>query len=282
MTTLTTPTPRATAADPPLPGPISLGIARAWHELRLFFRERDAIVFIFAYPLIMMGIFSSVFGKDGATQDLGGVEVPFAQYFLPGMIATGVILSSFQSLAITIAVERDEGGLKRLRGTPLPATSYFIGKVGQVLGVGGLQTALLLLVSATAFGVDLPTTADAWLTFLWVFLLGTAAGAVCGVGFSSFPRSGRSASAVVTPVVLVLQFISGVFFPFDSLPSWMQDLASLFPLRWLVQGMQSVFLPDAAVDAGTLATTAGVLVAWLVVGLVVGVRTFRWRRRDDG
>lgn len=268
----------------PLPGTLRLGVERARYEIRAFFRERDAIIFIFAYPIIMLAIFATVFGQDGAEV---GDGVPFAQYFLPGMIATGVLLSSFQSLAISIPVERDEGGLKRLGGTPLPPASYFLGKVGQVLVVSVVQVALLLAVAALAFDVTLPDDAARWGTFAWVFVLGVAAGAICGVGFSSLPRSGRSASAVVTPVVLVLQFISGVFFTFYELPTWMQQVASVFPLKWMAQGMRSVFLPESAASlepAGTWehGTTAAVLAAWLVVGLVVGVRTFRWRRRDDG
>lgn len=282
-TTTTTMSPAPRRSHPArLPGTLALGVERARYELRVFFRERDAVVFIFAYPVIMMAIFAAVFGQDGATVQAAGVEIPFAQYFLPGMIATGVVLSSFQSLAISISVERDEGGLKRLRGTPLPAAAYFLGKIGQVLGTQLVQTTILLAVAVALFDVTLPDTAGDWLTFAWVYLLGTAAGAVCGVAFSSVPRSGRSASAVVTPIVLVLQFISGVFFQWDSLPGWMQQVASVFPLRWLVEGMQAVFLPEAVAGDAELVTTAAVLTAWLVVGLVVGVRFFRWRRRDDG
>jgi ABC-2 type transport system permease protein len=280
-TTATTTRPRQA-----LPGTLRLGLERARYEVRGFFRERDAVIFIFAYPVIMLMIFSTVFGQDGATVGPGD-GVSFSQYFLPGMIATGVLLSSFQSLAVQIPVERDTGGLKRLGGTPLPPAAYFLGKVGQVLLTTLVQVALLLAIAALVYDVDLPTTADRWFTFAWVLVLGTAAGAVCGVGFSSLPRSARSASAVVTPVVLVLQFISGVFFAFYDLPSWMQNVASVFPLRWMAQGMRSVFLPEDMVTlevGGTWAhgTTAAVLVAWLVVGLVIGVRTFRWRRRDDG
>ncbi|WP_019136305.1 ABC transporter permease [Cellulomonas massiliensis] len=277
-----------TAARPAaLPGALRLGVARTRYELRSYFRERDAVVFIFAYPVIMLAIFATVFGRDGDQIGEGPDAIGFAQYFLPGMVATGVMLSSFQSLAISIAVERDEGALKRLRATPLPPSAYFLGKVGQVLVGCLLQVALLLAVAALVFDVPMPTTAQAWTTFAWVFGLGAAAGAVCGVAFSSVPRSGRSASAVVTPVVLVLQFISGVFFRFDQLPSWMQSVASLFPLKWMAQGMRSVFLPDEALQIEVSGSwqhgaTAAVLLAWLVVGLVVGVRTFRWRRRDDG
>ncbi|MGY4645089.1 ABC transporter permease [Cellulomonas sp. URHB0016] len=276
----------APAVRSTLPGALHLGAARAGLELRLYFRERDAVVFGFAYPVIMLGIFATVFGQDGATV---GPEpgIPFAQYFLPGMVATGLMLSSFQSLAIAITVERDEGGLKRLRGTPLPAISYFLGKAGGVLMSSLLQTALLLVVAAVLFSVPMPATAAAWGTFAWVFVLGAATGSVLGVAFSSVPRSGRSSSAVVIPVVLVLQFISGVFFVFQDLPPWMQSVASVFPLKWMAQGMRSVFLPPSAESwevSGSWqhAATAAVLVAWLVVGLVWGTRTFRWMRRDDG
>ena len=269
-----------------LPGVLRLGLARTGYEIRTFFRERDAVVFIFAYPIIMLAIFATVFGQDGATV---GPEpgIPFAQYFLPGMVATGVMLSSFQNIAISIAVERDDGGLKRLHGTPLPPASYFLGKTGQVLVTAAVQTALLLAVAALAFDVPLPTDPHRWLTFAWVFVLGTATGSVCGVAFSSVPRTGRSASPVVIPVVLVLQFVSGVFFQFNELPTWMQQAASVFPLKWMAQGMRSVFLPAEAESwevSGSWqhGATAAVLLVWAVGSLVVAVRTFRWQRRDDG
>lgn len=266
-----------------LPGALALGLRRTDLELRQFFREWDSVVFIFAYPSLMMMIFGTVFtGQVGPEPG-----VPFAQYFLPGMVATGIMLTSFQTLAISIAVERDEGGLKRLRGTPMPPTAYFLGKVGQVLASSVAQIGLLLVVATVVLDVELPSTASAWATFAWVFVLGTATGAVCGVAFSSVPRSGRSAAAVATPFVLVLQFISGVFFRFDELPAWMQNVAAVFPLKWVAQGMRSVFLPDEArvlEPSGSWqhGLTAVVLLAWLVLALVVGVRSFRWTRRDDG
>ncbi|QAY70064.1 ABC transporter permease [Xylanimonas protaetiae] len=274
---------------PRLPGLLPLALVRAGVELRAFLRERDAVIFILAYPVVMFAIFASVFGADQQVAQTGGgeVSVGFAQYFLPGMLATGLMLTSFQSLAVSVALERDDGTLKRLRATPVPAAAYFLGKVGQILAVSVVQVAALLALAHYGFDVPLPTTASAWATFAWVFLLSTATGAVLGVAFSSVPRSGRSAAPVVTSVVLVLQFVSGVFFAFFSLPTWMQTVASVFPLKWTAQGMRSVFLPDEArllevSGSWQHGLTAAILVAWLVVGLVVGVRTFRWRRRDDG
>lgn len=271
-----------------LPGVVPLSLSRTRLELVSFFRERDAVVFIFAYPILMLAIFASVFGQDGATAGgTGDAAVSFAQYFLPGMIATGMMLTSFQALATSIAVERDDGSLKRLRATPLPPAAFFLGKIGQVLVVSVVQTGLLLAAGVLLFGIELPTSLGAWGTFAWVFVLGTAVGTVCGIGFSSVPRSGKSVSAIVIPVVLVLQFTSGVFFVFSDLPTWMQRFSEVFPLKWMAQGMRSVFLPESAEVAEASGSwqhgpTAVILVAWLILGLVVTARTFRWRRRDDG
>lgn len=263
-------------------------VARTSLELKTYFRERDAVVFSFLFPVIMLGLFAIVFGGEGAeiaTEQ--GASVSFAHYFLPGMLAAGVMLVSFQTLALEIALEREDRTLKRLRGTPLPPVGYFLGKVGKVLIAGAAQTALLLAVAVLAFDIPLPGEPGRWLSFAWIYLLGTAAGTVLGIAYSSVPKSARSASAVVVGPVLVLQFISGVFFVFAELPTWLQNVASVFPLKWLAQGMRSVFLPDefeAFEPSGTWQQplTLGILVAWTVVGLVLCVRTFRWKRRDDG
>jgi ABC-2 type transport system permease protein len=256
-------------------------VARTGIELKQFFRQRDSVVFTFAFPVILLFIFGSVFSDDIAP------GVSFTQYFTAGMIASGIILSSFQSLAIGLAVERDDGTLKRLRGTPMPPAAFFLGKIGLVVVTSVVQTAILLVVGALLFELDLPTDPELWLRFAWIFVLGSAAGTVLGISFSSLPRSAKSAPAVVSPVVIVLQFISGVFFVYSELPSWMQDIARVFPLKWLAQGMRSVFLPDsfAAQEVGgswALPATAIVLTVWLVVGLLVSLRTFRWLRRGDG
>ncbi|MDO8143204.1 MULTISPECIES: ABC transporter permease [unclassified Isoptericola] len=270
---------------PPLPGTARLALVRGAVELRQFWRERDAVVFVFAYPVAMLAVFCTVF--EGTEQGDRGVAVDYAQYFLPGMIATGIMLTSFQALATSIAVERDDGTLRRLRGTPLPAASYLGGKVVLTLVTSTLQTTLLLGVAAVVHDVAMPSEVSRWATFAVVYVLGAATGAACGVAFASLPRSGRSASTVVIPVAVVLQLVSGVFLPFFALPGWIQALASVFPLKWLAQGMRAVFLPDAAAAWETggswqVGTVAAVLSAWLVLSVAVAVRTFRWRRRDDG
>lgn len=259
-----------------------IAVGRVGVELRVFFRDGLSVGFIFAFPVVMLVIFGSVFGDQEA-----GPGVSFIQYFLAGMIATGVMLSSFQNLALSIADERDQGLLKRLHGTPMPPSAYLAGKIGMVLVLGLCQTALTLLTAVVVFGVDLPTEPSSWLTFAWVYLLGTAAGSVLGIGVSALPRSAQEANAVITPIVIVLQFISGVYFVFADLPGWMQSLASVFPLKWMAQGMRSVFLPDSFVSAEPAGEWQHglmvlVLATWIVVGTALCLRTFRWTRRDAG
>jgi ABC-2 type transport system permease protein len=164
--------------------------------------------------------------------------------------------------------------------------SYFLGKFGQVFVTSILQMLLLLLVARFAFNVALPTDPDRWLTFGWVYLLGILTSAVLGIALSRIPRSGKSATAVITPIVLILQFISGVYLSFQMLPEWLQNVASLFPLKWMAQGMRAVFLPAdfATVEAGgtwDLGAVAIVLGLWLVVGVIAARYTFRWIRKDS-
>lgn len=274
-----TPTPTPPAGQPV--GPVALGLRQGRLELRQFLRSREAVVFTMAFPVIMILIFASIF-----TGEIGG-GVRFTQYFVTGMIATGLMTVGFQNLAIQIPIERDRGVLKRLRGTPMPKWVYFAGKVLMVLAIAVAETVLLLAVATGLFDLRLPDTAGKWLTFGWVSLLGITACTLCGIAFSSVARSGRGASAVATPVALVLQFTSGVFFVFTALPTWMQQVAALFPLKWMCQGLRAVFLPEsfaAQEPAGSfeLGKVALVLAAWCVIGLVLCLTTFRWTTKRDG
>jgi ABC-2 type transport system permease protein len=199
------------------------------------------------------------------------------------MIASGLVNTGFQQLAITIPMERDFGTLKRLRGTPMSVSSYFIGKALLVTILMIIQTVLLLFFGTLMFGLNMPTSLTLWWNFSWLVVLGSACSTVLGIAFSVVPKSGRGASAVVSPIVIILQFFSGVFFVFTSLPSWMQQFAALFPLKWLTQGMRSVFLPaDFATQevAGNweIGKTALVLMVWLVAGLAISIKTFKWSR----
>ena len=260
-----------------LPSMLNLGLRRGGLEIRQFMRQRESVVFTLLFPLILLAIFGSVF------KDTIAPGVTFSQYFVAGMIASGLVNSGFQQLAIVIPMERDFGSLKRLRGTPMPVASYFIGKTILVLAGMLIHVILLLAGGVIFFGLNMPTSASKWFTFTWLILLGTACSTALGIAFSVVPKSGRGASAVVSPVVIILQFFSGVFFIFTQLPAWMQQVASIFPLKWLCQGMRSVFLPESFANSEVAHSwetgkTFVILVIWLIVGVFFSIRTFKWER----
>jgi ABC-2 type transport system permease protein len=270
-------------APPALPRALPLGLARGALELRGFARNREAMVFTFALPTVMLALLGSVFG--GRIEAMG---VTAAQVLAAGMIAGGIMSTTFVNLGTDIAVDRDDGTLKRLRGTPMPAAAYFIGKVVLVAVTTVVQVAVMLAVAAWLFDLRLPSTTAAWTTFAWVFGLGVTGCSLLGIAISSVARNARSAVAVTQLPHISLQFISGVFVtPLTSLPVGLVVTASFFPVKWMAQGFRSVFLPDSMKvfePAGSweLDRVALVLGGWCVIGLVLCLTTFRWRRGQGG
>lgn len=267
-----------TPATDRLPSVGSVGLSRAVLELRQQLRQRDALIFTFMFPVVLLLTFGSIFRDE-----IPGTGVEFRQYFVAGMIATGVMAATFVNLGIGIALERDDGTLKRLRSTPMWVSSYFIGKAVMTLTVTCVQVILLLAIGVLFFDVALPATFERWLTFIWVLLLGTLACTLLGIVISAVPRSGRSAAGVVVLPFMVLQLISGVFFVFTQMATSVQVIGALFPLKWFGQGLRSVFLPEAMRHVEPTGMwehdrIALVLAAWVIGGLVLSVATFRWHR----
>ncbi|MGY3127055.1 ABC-2 type transport system permease protein [Agrococcus sp. UYP33] len=253
-------------------------------ELLQYLRLSDALVFTFLFPVLLFSIFASAFSAVPPLIAMGGEEVTQPHSYLPAMLAAGVFLSGVQNLGIEIATERADGTLQRLAATPLPVLSYFLGKVGQLLLTSLVQAALLLTVATTVFGLELPTEPGRWLTLAWVFFAALVCFAVLGVAVAQIPRTAASASAVIIPIALVLQFVSGIYLPFTILPDWLQAVANLLPLAWVGHGMRAALLPDVArhLEVGQvwdLQTVAIALGIWAVVGTVVAAMTFRWIKR---
>ena len=203
------------------------------------------------------------------------------------MIASGIVSATFASLAMTIAVEQHDGLLRRLSGTPLPRSAYFAGKVGLALFTAFVIVVLILAIGVAFYGVSLPTDPKKWAVLVAVFLLGVTACSLLGVAYTRLIRSSSSAAAIVQPPYLVLQFISGVFLQYSQVPPFLQAIAAAFPLKWMVQGLRYVFLPDwvAVDDYGgewQLERVLLVLVAWLAASLAAARLFFRWNRGYSG
>jgi ABC-2 type transport system permease protein len=264
------------------PSAFGLGFARAGIELRIFFRQWDAVVFTFALPVVLLVMLGSIF-----TGMYEGSPVTVSQYFVPGMIAGGIASTTFVNLGSSIAADRDDGTLRRLRGAPMPPSAYFVGKALMALVVTAIEVVLVLAVGVVLFDLSLPSSPGRWFTAAWVLVLGTAACALLGIAASGLARSARSAGAVFNLPYLVLGFCSGVFFtPISALPEPILQLGSLFPLRWMAQGFRAAFLPDSilsqeVVHSWELGKTALVLMAWTVGGMLLALWTFSWRSHRD-
>jgi ABC-2 type transport system permease protein len=265
-----------------------LGLARGGVELRMFWRDRNLVVFTFALPVVLLVLLGSIFGSEPPDGRIGGAGVTSAMLLTAGMLTAGVASTAFTGLGSGVAVDRDDGTLRRLRGVPMPPAAYFLGKIILTLVVCLGSVAVLLGVGALLFDLPLPREPQRWLTFGWVFLLGGASCALLGIAASSLAVTARSVGAVMNLPYLVLAFISGVFVvPVTALPPALFAVGSLFPMRWMAQGFRSAFLPDElqvlelnrAWEHGRVAL---VLAAWCLGGLLLCLTTFRWRGRRDG
>jgi ABC-2 type transport system permease protein len=263
-----------------LPTTFATGLSRGKVELLMFVRDRTAMIFTFAFPAMLLLLFGAIFGND---YDQPGVSA--SQVYSASMIAYGILSTAFITMGAGLALDREDGTLKRLHGTPITVTSYLVGKLILVLGLSVAEVAGLLLVGTLVFGMPVPDAAH-WLTFAWLFVLSVVACGLCGVAVSSIVKHARTAGAILNVPLVALQFISGIFIhPITQLPSWLITVASFFPVKWMGQGFRYVFLPDSmrtleAAGAWELGRTALVLGAWCVIGLVLCLVTFRWTDRD--
>jgi ABC-2 type transport system permease protein len=260
---------------------LALYLDRARFEIKMLLRDRRTVMFSMLLPVFLLAIFGSVFNNQKLADG-----VSFAQYFVAGMLASGLLYSSFQLLAIAIPEERTNGTLKRLVGSPMPRSVYFVGKFGCSLFIYVTQAIVLLAMGHFAYHVHLPTAGAKWFEFAWISLLGLVVSSLLGIAFSTLARDGKSASAMAAPLVLFFQFTSGVYFIYANLPAWMQHVSALFPLKWMAQAMRGVFLPQSYAGAEVshsfeFARAALVLGAWTVVAALLCRFTFRWMRKDE-
>lgn len=259
---------------------IAMSLSRGHVELLQFLRDRTAVIFTFFFPALLLLLFGTIFGSESTES---GVAV--SRIFTASMIAYGILNTAFVTMGSGLAMDREDGTLKRLRGTPMPATAYLIGKGLLVFALSVAEVAFLILMGVVVFDMPLPP-ADHWLTFVWIFVLSVVGCSLLGIAVSGLVKNARNAGAILNVPVVALQFVSGVFIhPMSQLPDWLEKVASIFPVRWMAQGFRYVFLPDEAKaqEIGgewNLGTVAVVLGVWCVVGLILCLVTFRWSGRD--
>ncbi len=264
---------------------LRLGYAYSTLSLRATLREPAAVFFIVIFPIMFLIIFSSLLTFPialPADAPASTEQISFSQYFVAGIMGVAIFGTSFNLLGVSLSTQQFDGTLKQLAATPLPKASFFLGLIGAALALTILQLGVMLLLGFLAYDVDVPD-AGGWLTMIWIVLLGVPAGCVMGVAITAIIPSARAAPAVIQVPFVVLQFISGVFFTLQTLPAAVQWIAGLFPLRWVAQGLRSVFLPEEyrfaePAMSWDLDVAALALSAWIVIGLTISIFTFKWDR----
>jgi ABC-2 type transport system permease protein len=266
----------ASVAGSPLPSPLRIGLSRIVPELKMFYRRPEQVVLTFSLPAVIGILLGSIFSAKLPHSDTSTGAVIAAS-----ILAYGILSTSFINLGISIAADRDTGALRRLRGTPTTASSYFIGKICLVAVASLAEAVVLLTVGVLVFNLRLPTDLFGWFTLAWVFTLGIVSCSLLGIFVSNFVGNAVSAAVVTNGPAVALQFVSGTYVPLVALPAWMLTLGSVFPVKWMAQGFRSVLLPPdmaAFEPAGTWEhwTTFFVLAVWSLAGLVCCLAVFRW------
>ncbi len=241
-------------------------------EQRSFWRNPASASFTFAFPLLFLVVFIGINGND--TVPLTGGRVKFAQFYVPAIVAFGVISACYTNLAFTLSIRRDNGLLKRVRSTPLQPAMYLAGLAGNVVVISIILTGLVTGLGLTVYGVTFP---DRYLGLFVALALGAFCFSALGSMVATFVPNEDAAPAIINFVLFPLLFISGTFGRVEA-TSTLGRIASIFPVQHLNRLLEAVFNPNAP-GTGIIASHVAVLAAWGVGGLVIAARRFRWEPR---
>jgi len=242
------------------------------HELRnqqlVFWRSKEAALFIFVFPLLLFLLLGSVYSGK-----IYGLPAP--QALLAGMLGYGCANTAFAGLAIQLVVRRELGILKRLRATPLSATTYITAMLASTLIVFLLQAIGLFVLGRILYGTPFP---HAFGSLVLALVIGAAVFAALGVATASLIRSAEGSSAVVNFILLPMAFLTGSFGPTHRYPAFLRAIGDVLPLKYFIDIVNSVYLRSHSI--WTKPGALGVLAAWGATGLVVAALKFRWEPRE--
>lgn len=232
-------------------------------ERRMFWRNPSAAFFNFLLPLIFLA-FGAAFARDQAALNV----------IVPGIAGMSVMATTFTALAFNMTFLREQGVLKRVRGTPLPAGSYLTGIALSAITNTVAQIAIVVVVGRLFLGTGWPRDPLELAVFV-------AAGAVCfgslGVALSHAIPSPDSAPVYVNAIFLPAIFISGVFYATAGLPAFLRDIAEGLPLKHVIDGLSGAMVTGRGLDANLSALA--VIAVWSAIGAVLAVRGFSWEQQ---
>jgi ABC-2 type transport system permease protein len=243
---------------------IGLAVRQVRFENRAFWRNPASAFFTFVFPLMFMVIFNVL---------IGGGNPEASRFFTPAIIVFAVITATYTNLAMSVTMARDEGILKRMRGTPLPAWAYLTGRILHAVVIALLLVIIVAGFGALFYGVDVPWSHLPEL--LLTLVLGAATFCALGLALTAFVPNADAAPAVVNATILPLLFISNVFIRLDGAPAWIDAISSFFPVRHFADAMLDVYA-----GTGFAWSDLGAMAAWGVAGVLVALRFFSWEPRQ--
>lgn len=243
-----------------------------WHQVRweqlVFWRSREAAVFVFLFPLLLFTLLTAVYNGR-----IYGRPASWA--LLAGMLGYGAANTAFAGLALLLVARREMGILKRIRSTPLPAATYLVAVLASILAVYTLQSVALFLLGRLLKSTPWPDNLG---SLVLALALGAAAFAGLGLALTGFIRSLEGSSAVVNVIVLPMAFLSGSFGPTRHYPQFLRAVGDVLPLKHLLDLINAIYLHGQQV--WDKPTAVAVLAGWGAVGMVIALRTFRWEPRE--
>jgi ABC-2 type transport system permease protein len=248
-----------------------------WRQVRaqnkLFLRNPFSAFFSLAFPVMFLLLFGSLNG-GGRIEELGNIR--FIQFLTPGMLAFAVISTCYTGLVTGVAINRDEGLLKRVRGTPLPPWVYISARIGSAVWFSLVSAVVMVVVAVLLFKVEvigrmLPAAAV-------TLLLGAACFCALGMAVAAVIPNGEAAPVIANFTFFPVAFVSDLFFPTVGAPAWVGTVGSIFPVKHFARALEGTFNPSVH-GSGFQWGHLGMLVLWMVVGVVVAVRLFRWEPR---
>lgn len=245
-------------------------------DLKVFVRNPAALFFTAILPVIFLTLFVSIFGNHTAGGEFGDIKVSTLQ--VPAFIALAVVSASFVGLTMGLVSLREDGILKRVRGTPAPPWIVFAGRIGTAFVSATIVTAILCAIGALFFGVTLPSSTLPGL--LLTLFVGSASFCALGIAYTRLVGSEDAGPAMTNAVVLPLYFVSGVFVPVSELPDGLQTVAGIFPVKPFVDALTVAFDPRTT-GAGIAGGDLLALAAWGVAGMLLAIRFFIWTPRQQ-
>lgn len=251
----------------------ALSLHQFRYDQKVFWRNPAAVFFTVLLPVVFLFIFATIFGSD-EIESLGGIET--TTYYVPAIITLAVVSATAQSLAIQLTVARENGILKRGRGTPMPSWVFIAGRVGNAIVLSVLGLVVVASIGRVVYGVEIPW--ERMPAVLVTLVVGAASFCCIGIALTALIPSEEAAPAITNAVLLPLYFLSGIFIPESEIPDGVLNVADVFPIRHFFEAFFAAWNPltsGSGFEPGNLAIVAG----WGVAALLVAIRSFRWTPR---